>query len=523
MLGDRLRGAPAQDPPPPAETSQEPSPPAEPSPRAEPEPEPEPMPVPPAVVPRWIQLVLLPLAILGLWELVRATGPVLLIVIFAGVMALILNPPIKRLERRGVPRGLAIPLMYLSVVAVIGAVGVLLSNPVATQVSHFQNDIPSIVHNANHELGSLQTWLDHRGIHIHIQKQGQTALQTLAKSIGKRSGDIVSFSSNLLQKVAAISFGLILSLVLSIYFLIYSELIGNLVRRVMPPGDGTREDDFPYRVQRAVLGYVRGQLLFSLLMGASATIALWIFGIVGIFPAGQHYAVFFGVFYGLMELIPYVGPFLGALPPVVVALLDRPITALWVSILFVVLQQLEGHLVAPQVFRISLRINPILVILALLIGDELYGIAGALLALPVASVLRETVVYLRRHLVLEPWTTAVAGAVGPVRAVGPVGAVGGGAGGGPRAGAGARADDAPERAGPDVAERAGPDVAAPARPAAPAPAGPEVAEPAGPDAPAEPLAAGPDRCPDCDTPAGPGDAFCRACGSSLESGVRTPG
>ncbi|HWF36256.1 MAG TPA: AI-2E family transporter, partial [Solirubrobacteraceae bacterium] len=272
------------------------------------------MPVPPVVVPRWIQLVLLPLAILGLWELVRATGPVLLILIFAGVVALILNPPIKALERRGVPRPLGIPLMYLSVLGLFVVVGVGLSNPVATQVSHFQNDLPSIVHNANRELGNLQTWLDHRGIHIHIQKQGQTALQTLAKGIGKRSGDIVSFSTNLLQKLAAISFGLVLSLVLSIYMLVYSETIGKLVRRVMPPGDGTREDDFPYRVQRAVLGYVRGQLTFSLLMGTSAAVALWIFGVIGIFPAGQHYAVFFGGFYGLMELIPYVGPFLGALP-----------------------------------------------------------------------------------------------------------------------------------------------------------------------------------------------------------------
>ena len=87
------------------------------------------------------------------------------------------------------------------------------------------------------------------------------------------------------------------------------------------------------------------------------------------------------------------------------ALFNDPITALWVMLLFVALQQLEGHFVAPQVFRISLRINPILMILSLLIGYQIYGIAGALVALPVAAVIRETVVYLRRHLVLEPWGT----------------------------------------------------------------------------------------------------------------------
>jgi len=437
-LEDRLRSARLRETPPEAEPS------------------PTGLPVAPVVIPRWIQLVLLPLAILGLWELARAIGPVLLILIFASVTALILNPPVKALERHGIPRPLAIPLMYLSVFAAFALLGLLLSNPVTSQVSHFQHNIPSIVRSANRDLGDLQTWLDHRGIHIHIEKQGQTALDTLEKSISKRSGDIVSFSSDLLQKVAEISFGLILSLVLSIYFLIYSASIGDLVRRVMPPGDGTRADDYPHRVQRAVLGYVRGQLTFSFLMGASTGLALWIFGAVGVFPDGRHYALFFGLFYALMELIPYLGPFLGALPPVIVALLQHPISAVWLTILFVVLQELEGHLVAPQVFRISLRINPILIIVALLIGDELYGIAGALLALPFSAVLRETVLYLRRHLVLEPWPTAVAGAVG--------------------AGSGASGSDGP-----------------------------------------------PDRCPDCSALAGPGDAFCRSCGSSLEPRVGTPG
>jgi predicted PurR-regulated permease PerM len=206
--------------------------------------------------------------------------------------------------------------------------------------------------------------------------------------------------------------------VLSIYLLVYGRQIGALVRRVMPPGDGTPRDDFPLLVQRAVFSYVRGQLLFSLIMGTSAAICLWIIGTIGIFPDGAHYAIFFGAFYGVMELIPYIGPILGALPPVLVALFTDPITALWVAILFVALQQLEGHVVAPQVFRISLRINPILVILSLLIGFQLYGVAGALVALPVAAVLRETAQYLRRHLVLEPWGTQTS-TLGPVDAAPP--------------------------------------------------------------------------------------------------------
>ena len=95
---------------------------------------------------------------------------------------------------------------------------------------------------------------------------------------------------------------------------------------------------------------------------------------------------------------------------------DNPIDALWLTIMFTVLQQLEGHVVAPAVFSQALRINPLLVIAALLIGGRLYGFAGAFLALPIAAVVRESVVYFREHLVLEPWGTPTAAQRSPPRA-----------------------------------------------------------------------------------------------------------
>jgi predicted PurR-regulated permease PerM len=206
-----------------------------------------------------------------------------------------------------------------------------------------------------------------------------------------------------LTEIANAIFNLVLVFVLSVYMLLYGQRIGALVRRVMPPGDGTRADDYPYLVQRAVTRYVGGQLLFSIVMGASAGVSLYLFGVLGIFPDGRKYGLALGVFYGVMELIPYVGPILGAIPAVLIALFTEPLSALWLVLLFIGLQQLEGHVVAPQIFGHTLRINPLLVIFALLIGLQLYGIVGALVALPVAAVLREAAVYLNRHLTLEPW------------------------------------------------------------------------------------------------------------------------
>lgn len=357
----------------------------------------------PIVVPRGIQLALLVAMLFALWGLARAAGTVLLLFLIAGVIALILNPLVKLLERRRLPHGVAVFAVYIGLLAALVGVGAILANPVSDQVQNFQHDVPQLVRDATQSLDDFQQWLDDKGIDLRVKDQGETALQTLESKVLRGSGDIVSFSRDLLQRLVETSFALVLILVISIYMLVYAETIGNVVRSVMPRGAGTPEDDFPLRVQRAVYHYVRGQLLFSLIMGTTAAVALWIFGVLGIFPDGSRYALFFGAFFGLMELVPYIGPVLGAVPPILVALFNDPLSAIWVALLFLALQQLEGHVVAPQVFGHSLRINPLLIIFALLFGAELYGVIGAFVALPVAAILRETVVYLRRHVVLERW------------------------------------------------------------------------------------------------------------------------
>jgi predicted PurR-regulated permease PerM len=367
--------------------------------------EPPPPAAEPVVVPRWIQLVGLPLLLLLAFAIVKAAGTVALLFVTAGVIALILNPLVAGLQRAHLPRGVAIFCVYLGFIAALAVAGVLLANPISDQVTTLRDDVPSITRSANERLADVQDYFDDKGINVEIKKQGQTALQTLQEKVVGGTDSVVSFGTDLLTKIVTAGFGLILVFVLSVYMLIHGERIGALVRGVMPPGDGTREDDYPSRVVRAVAGYVRGQLLFSVAMGAGAGLGLWIYGVTGIFPDGKTYALAFGVFFGLMELVPYVGPFLGATPPLLVALFQDPLTAVWVALLFIALQQIEGHIASPLIFGHALRINPLLVIFALLFGGELFGIIGALVALPVAAVVRETVVYLRQHLVFEPWGT----------------------------------------------------------------------------------------------------------------------
>ena len=355
-------------------------------------------------VPRWVQLVALPLAVLIIWAILRSAGPVLLLFIIGALVALLLNPFVMLLRRAGVPRGIAVLLVMLGVVSVLVVIGFALSNPIADQVSTFRDNVPQYIDDANATLADVQQWLDDNGIDVQISEEGQTALGTLGRNLTKGSGEIVTFTQDALRTLVEASFALILVIVISVYMLLYGERTGAWLRQVIPRRPDAQDDDYPTRVQHAVIGYVRGQLLFSLIMGTSAGVLLWVLGSLGIFPDGKTYAIFFGAWYAFAELIPYVGPAIGAAPPVLISLFSgEPLDAVWLTIAFTALQQIEGHIVAPNVFAQALRINPLLVIFALLLGGQLYGFIGAFIALPIAAVVRESVDYFRQNLRFESW------------------------------------------------------------------------------------------------------------------------
>ncbi|MHB8235380.1 MAG: AI-2E family transporter, partial [Solirubrobacteraceae bacterium] len=125
-----------------------------------------------------MQLAVLPIALLAVWALLSAAGSVLLIFIVAALIALILNPAVAFLQRRRLPRGLAVLAVYLGFFIVIGGIGFGVANPISSQVQKFSNNLPHLVDEANEQIASLQHTLNKDGLHVHLIKQGKTALQT---------------------------------------------------------------------------------------------------------------------------------------------------------------------------------------------------------------------------------------------------------------------------------------------------------------------------------------------------------
>ena len=177
--------------------------------------------------------------------------------------------------------------------------------------------------------------------------------------------------------------------------------LGRALDRRFPPPPGS--PPLLARMEHSLVAYVKGQVLLSAIIGTSAGLGLWLFGLLGLLPRGDKYALLFGLFVAFTELIPYLGPWLGALPPLFYALAVHPISAIWVGLLFLFIHQVEGHVVVPNVMGQALRLHPLLVIFGLLAGGEIYGLPGIFVALPLLAVVRAVWEFFGERVELERW------------------------------------------------------------------------------------------------------------------------
>jgi len=362
-------------------------------------------------VPRWVQLVMLPLLLVLIWVVAGAVRHIVFLFLVALLIALLLNPLVRGLGKVWIPRGLAVALVYLAFAAAVALTILALATVVVQQTrsaSHRVNNYFTSVSGrppatgAEHDLARFQQWLNaHHLRQIRVEKQGTKFLNQIgATDVEKYTTKALNWAEGAGLAVVSLLFSAVLVVVVSIYMLLDMDRLTNAVDRRFPPrGRG----GLIVRMEQAVASYVKGQFLLSLIIGASSGLGLWVLGVVGLMPNGGKYALLFGAWAGVTELIPYVGPWLGAAPPVLYALFQDPLSALWVALLFLGIQQAEGHIVVPKVMGHSLRLHPLLVIFGLLAGGEIYGFPGILVALPLLAAGRAAWEFFAERLELAPW------------------------------------------------------------------------------------------------------------------------
>jgi predicted PurR-regulated permease PerM len=362
-------------------------------------------------VPRWIQLVGLPVLVLLVFLLAQTLGHVLFLFLTASVIAFTLNPLVRDLTRLRLPRGLAVAVVsvifataFVGLLVALGTIVVSETRSAAERADTYLTEKSPITGQTgvDVDIDRLQRWLDDHGLEgIRIEEQ----LDDLTASVG--AGDVtgyvqdaISFAQGAAVSVILFLFSAVLVVVIAIYMLLDMPRLERSIDRRFPPHGRL---PLTQRIERALWGYVKGQAILSVVIGTSAGVGMWILGTAGLVDGAERYAVLFGLWTAFIEVIPYIGPWLSAVPPAVYALVVDPVGFLWVAALFVFIYQVEGHVVVPNVMASALRLHPLLVIFGLLAGGAFYGIPGVLVALPTMAAGRAIWEFFGERLDLEPW------------------------------------------------------------------------------------------------------------------------
>ncbi|HSD03257.1 MAG TPA: AI-2E family transporter [Gaiellales bacterium] len=361
------------------------------------------------LVPRWVQLVGLPLAIVGVWLLVSAVNHAVFVFVVAALIAILLNPIVRAFCALRIPRGVAVLLVYLFFAFVVGGMSVIVGTVIAREVQDVANQVEDQfkenhgVTPAEQRLADLQRWIDRSSpVKVDVQTPGKRLLNSIdVAHLQRYSGRAVEVARSLLITLFESLFNLVLVIVISVYMLLDAPRLSRFLRRVFRGGE--LDEDLLTRIERALLAYVKGQTLVSLVIGTTAGVGLWILGLTGVFPGGSTYALGFGAWAAAVEIIPYVGPWLGALAPAAVAATESATALIAVALLFLFIHQIEGHIVIPKLMGSAVKVHPLVVIFALLAAGELYGLAGVLIAMPLVAVGREIGTFLGERIGLERW------------------------------------------------------------------------------------------------------------------------
>ena len=301
------------------------------------------------------------------WPLRVLFAPVAL----ALVVVYLLNPLVNLLERRGLRRGFGVAIIYVLFVAVV-AVGLSLLVPIiARQITGFIDKLPEYVQDATREINSFAAkrgW-DYR-INLDTAKIQQYIVDNREAIIGVLGG-VRSFAFGLIH----ILITLIIGIILSIYILLDMPKIQRSMRNLLPEGRRDEIIGLAENVGNVLGSFFRGQLLVALFVGIASAVGLtWV---------KIPFAAVVGLIAGVFNLVPLIGPFIGAVPAVILGLLSGdPIRALWGALVLLLVQQIDNHIISPNVMARTVKLHPITVMLALLAAGSLFGLFGMLLIVP---------------------------------------------------------------------------------------------------------------------------------------------
>ncbi|MCX6793243.1 MAG: AI-2E family transporter [Candidatus Falkowbacteria bacterium] len=294
---------------------------------------------------------------------------ILAILFVSIVLSSSMDPWVDWMQKKGIPRSLGISFIYVILLSILGLTVYLIIPPMVNQFNQLLADFPSYVERFNGFISSFKSYTASHGWLDQIE----SSVGNAATNFQGAAGGVFSTIYNIVGGF----FSLVIILVITFYMVVEENMIRKLVWSLTPEDKQDHVMELFKRIELKMGLWFRGQLILCLVIFALTYIGLLILGV--------KYALILALIAGFTEFIPYLGPLLGAVPAVFLAFSQSPTLAIFVAVLYIIVQQVENNFLVPKVMEKAIGMNPIVSIVVLMIGFSVGGFMGALLSIPVAT------------------------------------------------------------------------------------------------------------------------------------------
>ncbi|MCU0678965.1 MAG: AI-2E family transporter [Planctomycetes bacterium] len=294
---------------------------------------------------------------------------ILAVLFISLILASAIDPWVDWMQKRKIPRAFGVVIIYLGLFIVVSSVIYLVIPPIIEQIRELSASFPQILEKIVTGFSALKDFSAQYGLLESVKEN----LGTISSNLQGAAGGVFSTVSGIFGGI----FTFFLVLVITFYMVVEENAMKKIVWSVVPEEHQVRTMTLVNRMQKKVGLWLRGQLILSLIIFALVYIGLLILGV--------KYALVLALLAGLTEFVPYLGPVLGAIPAVFLSFTQSPMLALFVAVLFYVVQLTENNIIVPKLMQKVVGLNPIISIAVLMVGFQIAGIVGAILSIPVAT------------------------------------------------------------------------------------------------------------------------------------------
>lgn len=306
---------------------------------------------------------------------------VLMLFFIALILASAINPWVDWFQKKHLPRSISIMALYILAFALIFCSAYLLIGPITSEIKNLSADFPSYWQNISSGWRTVEAFSISHGLQDNIQNSFTSLQESLTALASNIFGGVLSLFGSI--------FSILVVLVMTFYLAVYDSAMKKSIRGLFPAQYQPYFMHLVTRMQDKIGLWLRGQMLLSFI--------IFVMCLLGLSVLGVKYAWVLALFAGITEIIPYFGPFLGAIPAVFIAFTYSPSLGFAVLVLYIIIQQLENYLIVPLVMKKAVGLNPVVVIVAMLIGSQVAGIPGIILAVPVTTALGVIVGDILKH------------------------------------------------------------------------------------------------------------------------------